>query len=146
MFVYLRKRMKCQKGFTLVELMVVVAIIGVLASIAVPRYSTATSTAHGGKIQSDLMSLDTAIQMAIAQGHMVEEGQNISGDAVIVANMNKIPTPDCTNFRVGTIDYTDVENNASYTIIIEGTVPRAAITATASNNTIGPFTVERLGK
>lgn len=42
------------KGFTLVELVVVIAIIGILAGIAIPYYTDAQATARGAKVVADM--------------------------------------------------------------------------------------------
>ena len=54
---------KNRKGFTLVELVVVIAILGILAGLAIPRFMDATASARGARIVADMRTIDSAIMM-----------------------------------------------------------------------------------
>jgi len=54
---------KTQKGFTLIELMIVIAIIGILAAVAVPQYGQYTKRAKFAEVISSTAAIKTAVSL-----------------------------------------------------------------------------------
>ncbi len=63
-------------GFSLIELMIVVAIIGILAVIAIPSYQNYTQRARFSEVIAATAPFKTAIALALQQGDLMSELAN----------------------------------------------------------------------
>ncbi len=61
--------MRDNKGFTLIELLIVVVIIGILASIAIPKFSAIREKAYLSAMKSDLKNLATQQEVYYDSGY-----------------------------------------------------------------------------
>jgi len=62
-----------QKGFTLVELMIVVAIIGILAAIAIPQFAAYRQRAFNSAATSDLRNFKTVMETDFADNQQYDD-------------------------------------------------------------------------
>ena len=60
-----------QQGFTLIELMIVVAIIGILAAVAIPQYQNYIARSQVTRVMQETGAIKTAVEACINDGRLV---------------------------------------------------------------------------
>jgi type IV pilus assembly protein PilA len=59
-----------QPGFTLIEIMIVIAIVGIIAAIAIPQYQTYVARTQVTRVYGEMNNLRSGIEICLNQGHL----------------------------------------------------------------------------
>ena len=113
---------KTQQGFTLIELMIVVAIVGILAAVAIPAYSDYTTRAK----VTEGISLVSAAKAAVAENAMAGANDLGAGWTSPTATDNVASVAIASGTGQITVTY-DAAIDTSGTIIFEPTSGGSAI-------------------
>jgi type IV pilus assembly protein PilA len=117
------------RGFTLIELMVVVAIIGILATIAIPQYQTYVFRSQVQRVVGESGSIKPAVEICLLSG------RTSVGDPTVAGNCDPQATGSNLQATAGNAAPTIAETWAS-----AGTgVPQVSLSATIPSTIVATF-------
>ena len=83
---------KSNRGFTIVELLIVIVVIGILALLVITTYSGIQAKARNAKRQTDIASLQTQLEAFFSQNGYYPSLTDMNGSAWRTANMKSLDT------------------------------------------------------
>ena len=131
-----RSMQMAQKGFTLIELMIVVAIIGILAAVALPAYQDYTVRARVTELILAAATCRTSVSEAVSTSPDVNMGTRLTSSC-------------SSNATAGTdtkfVTSTDTSANGVITVVGNATNLKGDTTATANAISMVPFVAPATG-
>lgn len=105
------KKKKNNKGFTLVELLVVIAIIGILAVVAVPALMNNIDKAKAAKVVADYSTIKSVVVSQYTEGSLKDDIYNKATNAVEFTKS--------TETNTGKIDVNDLSKEPVYKLTVD---------------------------
>lgn len=106
---WMRKMLKSEAGFTLVELLIVLMVLGILATIAIPRFRDMSGKANQVKMKSELKQVQTAMELYYAENNVYPANQ-VAFDGAIA---DLLESADLSDY---TLAYTNDAANKNYSV------------------------------
>ena len=116
-----------ERGFTLIELMIVIAIIGILAAIAIPQFSAYRARSYNSAAQADLRNAATA-----QEAYFVDEDTYTDNLQTLIGTTYGLYTSKNVNLTI-----TGGADNQAYTMISNHPSGTATYTLEGPGGTIG---------
>ncbi|WP_102048414.1 competence type IV pilus major pilin ComGC [Pygmaiobacter massiliensis] len=121
--------LKNKKGFTLVELMVVVAILGILVAVAVPVYNNATTKAETNTCAANIRTIQSALMQAQIDGQLADNDtvQKLVDNGYLQANAvcpsSKTAYKITINNKKFTVECQDTKNKTTHNAAVSAVTP-----------------------
>ncbi|MDQ1208886.1 type IV pilus assembly protein PilA [Acinetobacter baylyi] len=119
--------MNAQKGFTLIELMIVVAIIGILAAIAIPQYQQYTAKSQMTRAVAELGAVKTAVEGCINEGNLAAGACDVGFTGSTIVSMAEPMAVDANATSSTTVNTTALTTESK----IDGTMGGKAAASVA---------------
>ena len=133
-----------QKGFTLIELMIVVAIIGILAAIAIPQYQNYIAKSQVSRAMGETSAVKTAVETCLNDGNTAN-GKCPLGITTSTIQTTKVAGADPSATGYNGADLTETTSivatfNDKAAATLKGTTPGTVVWTRTANGSWGCHT------
>lgn len=128
-----------QGGFTLIEVLVVCTALGILAAVAVPKFTNSVALANTAKLQTDLQTIDAAIVMYEAETGAAPKELADLAEYIMDLESLKPPKGKCRLRNGSTVDIVDTSYSIKSVTDGKDNTERVQMRAVCDDKTAGAF-------